>query len=119
MNTQLAKPPPRTCPVVEIENGTPVTTSLEVARVFGKQHSHVLRQIRDLLFKLPPDHQSNFGLMVQNVTVGDGATVAHPAYSLTRDGFTLLAMGFTGKRALAFKLAYINAFNRMEEELMG
>jgi len=40
-----------------------------------------------------------------------------PAYTLTQDGYTLLAMGFTGKRALAFKLAYIEAFNRMEEVL--
>ena len=40
-------------------------------------------------------------------------------YLLTRDAFTLLAMGFTGSRALAFKVAYINAFNRMEQLLTG
>jgi len=51
------------------------------------------------------------------VDTGNGATRESPAYNLTRDGFTLLAMGFTGKKALAFKLAYIDAFNRMEAGL--
>jgi len=104
-------------PVVQITDGQAITTSLEVARVFGKQHAHVMRDIRALREQLPVDHQSNFGEMVVENQIGSGAVRKDPAYHLTRDGFTLLAMGFTGKRALAFKLAYIDAFNRMEVAL--
>ncbi len=104
-------------PVLVVVDGTPFTTSLAVARHFGKQHSHVLRAIRALLAQLPAEHASNFGLMSLEADIGNGATRTEPMYRLTRDAFTLLAMGFTGARALEFKLAYLDAFNRMEAEL--
>jgi len=106
-------------PSVQLIEGRAVTSSVEVARVYGKQHKHVLAAIEKLLPELPVDHQPNFRQMVVTVEIGSGATRDSKAYHLTRDGFTLLAMGFTGKKALAFKLAYIEAFNQMERELSG
>lgn len=91
-----------------------VVSSRDVARVFEKEHNKVLRDIRELEcsegFRL-----SNFGqssrLNEQNREM--------PEYLMTRDGFTLLAMGYTGAKAMAFKEAYINAFNQMEASLKG
>lgn len=100
-------------PAVTLVNGQPSTTSNEVALHFGKQHLHVMERIRKLLADLPEEHQSDFRLVDYTDVKGE----SRPAYRLTRDGFTLLAMGFTGKKALAFKLAYIDAFNRMEAAL--
>lgn len=100
-------------PAVTLVDGQPCTTSNEVASHFGKQHLHVMERIRALLPDLPHEHQSDFRLVEYTDAKGE----SRPAYRLTRDGFTLLAMGFTGKKALAFKLAYIDAFNRMEAAL--
>ena len=106
-------------PVVILHDGKAVTTSLAVAEHFGKLHKDVLEKIRALIAELPAEfHERNFPPMIIEVEVGKGAKRKDPAYELTRDAFTLLAMGFTGKAALAFKLAYIEAFNRMEMELL-
>jgi len=103
-------------PVVQISDGQAITISTEVARVFSKQHRHVLDSIRTLVAQLPDEGLPNFR-QTPYTDPQNGQT--YPAYHLTRDGFTLLAMGFTGKRALAFKLAYIDAFNRMEASLQS
>lgn len=101
-------------PHLIVIDGHPTTTSNEVAEHFGKQHMHVMERIRALIAETPSDfNQSNFRL----VEYTDGKGERRPAYRLTRDGFALLAMGFTGKRALQFKLAYIAAFNRLEQKL--
>jgi len=90
------------------------TTSRLVAEKFGKQHSHVLRDIQKLIEDLPEDfNASNFGL----VDYIDAKGEARPMYEMTRDGFTLLVMGFTGKPALEWKIRFIEAFNLMEAEL--
>ncbi|MBD9402112.1 Rha family transcriptional regulator [Comamonas sp. CMM02] len=104
-------------PSIAVVDGKPTTLSTDVASHFGKQHYNVMRDINNLRAQLDADHALNFEEMVIEVEIGSGATRKDPAYRLTRDGFTLLAMGFTGKKALAFKLAYIDAFNRMEAEL--
>jgi len=109
----------RARPVVQIHDGQAITLSTEVARVFGKRHDDVLKAIKKTIADAGDDHARNFAEMVIDVEIGSGATRKSPAYQLTRDGLTLLAMGFTGKRAMAFKLAYIKAFNRMEAELSG
>jgi len=106
-------------PTVQIENGQAITTSVEVARVFEKRHDDVLKSIRTLVADLPDDRLRNFAETVETrPNPSGGAPIKSPAYHLTRDGFTLLAFGFTGKKAMAFKLAYIDAFNRMEAALM-
>jgi len=99
-------------PDVSIINGVPKTTSLAVADLFSKRHDHVLRDIQSL--DIPKDFSlSNFG--ESNYTTERGRT--YPMYTMTKDGFTLLAMGYTGKEAMQFKVAYINEFNRMEATL--
>lgn len=105
-------------PSVTVVDGKPTTLSTDLARHFGKQHRNVLQAIENLLAHLDADHALNFQQTVETrQNPSGGAPISTPAYRLTRDGFTLLAMGFTGKKALAFKLAYIDAFNRMEAEL--
>lgn len=89
-----------------------ITTSLKIAEKFGKEHAHVLRDIRDMECS-DTFRESNFGLSSYKST--QGKTL--PMYEVTRDGFTLLAMGYTGKEAMKFKEDYINAFNAMENEL--
>lgn len=88
-----------------------VTTSLQVAEVFGKNHQHVLRDIDSL------KDVSNFGQMFSEGSEPDSYGRDRRIYFMNRDGFTLLAMGFTGKKALGFKLKYIEAFNQMEETI--
>ena len=101
-------------PTLTVVDGKPTTTSNDIAKHFGKDHAKVMRDIRALLEQLPKGYESNFGLIQIDVDLGQSRTRKDPAYRITRDGFTLLAMGFTGKRALTFKLAYIEAFNRLE-----
>lgn len=104
-----------TCDLVEIENGQPVTTSLKIAELFGKNHYHVIRDIQDKILPNVSDdfNQSNFGLSDYR----DGKGQYRPMYYLTRDGFTMVAMGYTGPKAMQFKEAYINEFNKMEAML--
>lgn len=89
-----------------------VTTSLKVADVFGKRHDHIMRDINNLKKDLP-----NFGEMFLEGNEPDSYGRDRRIYYMNRDGFTLLAMGFTGKKAMQFKLKYIEAFNAMERQL--
>ena len=104
-------------PSVSLHAGRPATTSLEVAQFFGKRHDNVLRDIAALLSQLPENSlQPNFEETYQEQETPLGVKQVR-MFILYRDGFMLLVMGYTGKKALAMKLAYIEAFNRMEEEL--
>lgn len=108
-------------PTLTVIDGTPTTTSVDIAKHFGKEHAKILRSIELLV----ESNRAIFGGVNFNdrnfaaVEYLDAKGERRPAYRLTRDGFTLLAMGFTGQRALSFKLAYIDAFNRMEAQLHG
>lgn len=93
-----------------------VTTSMNVAEVFGKQHKHVLRDIKELDCS-DEFRKSNFGQLFNIRDLPNGGSKKEPYYTMTRDGFTFLVMGYRGKKAAAFKEAYIKAFNRMEKEL--
>lgn len=101
--------------LVSVNNGQVVTTSLQVAEFFGKSHNDVLKSIKALecsdLFRA-----GNFSLSCY-VRKNGNITKSYPMYYMTRDGFTFLAMGFTGKIAAQFKEAYISAFNAMEKKL--
>ena len=111
-------PETQNLPVVTIVNGQPTTLSTDVAYFFEKPHNDVLKAIRAILSKLPEDRLGNFSqTVVTRTNPSGGAPIQSRAYRLTRDGFTFLAMGFTGEKAQAFKWAYIDAFNRMEEAL--
>lgn len=115
MMTALPLPPT----AVELFEGKPTTTSVTVAEVFGKEHRTVLRAIDGL--ELPPDYrQHNFvQTVVARSNPSGGAAIESRAYRMTKDGFTILAFGFTGAKAMAFKVAYIQAFNQMQEQLQA
>lgn len=100
----------------EIKDSRVVTTSLRVAEIFGKQHKHVLEAIRNIECS-DGFRGSNFRLIQRISDLGQGRTRKDPCYLITRDGFTFLVMGFTGKTAAKFKEAYIRAFNEMEAKL--
>ena len=89
-----------------------VTSSLQVAESFNKNHQHVLRSIDGLKKDV-----SNFGQMFIETNLPDSYGRNRRGYYMNRDGFTLLAMGFTGEKALQFKLEYIDAFNEMEQQV--
>ncbi len=89
------------------------TTSQQVSAVFDKRHDAVLRDIRNLIADLPADRLHNFVEASYLVAQPNGGAVSYPAYRITRDGFTWLAMRFRGKKALAFQVAYTDAFNAM------
>lgn len=104
--------------LVSVVNNKVVTTSLQVSKVFEKTHYNVLRDIRNL--ECSSDFQTfNFEFSFYLRKLPNNATKKEPMYYITRDGFTFLAMGFTGKIAARFKEAYINAFNEMERKLAG
>lgn len=92
-----------------------VTTSLRIAEVFGKQHKDVLEAIRDLISSAENSALLETYFAEGEYKASNGKT--NPMYYMNRDGFTLLAVGFTGKRALQFKISYINAFNSMETQI--
>ncbi|MBF0165406.1 MAG: Rha family transcriptional regulator [Magnetococcales bacterium] len=97
---------------LHVKDNQVFASSLEVAKVFERRHDHVMRDIRKL--KIPNDFRlPNF----EEGTYIDKNGDKQPMFDMTRDGFTILAMGFTGRRAMAFKIAYIEAFNKMEAEL--
>lgn len=101
-------------PVLKVIEGKSYATSLDVAKHFHKNHFHLLRDIQRLIEDAPQDFsQSNFGLSTYKTERGK----EYPIFNLTRDGFAILAMGFTGKEALQWKVKYIQAFNLMEAEL--
>jgi Rha family phage regulatory protein len=100
-------------PIVFVQNGMVRTTSLDVAAYFGKRHDNVMRAIHALI-KLAPD-LGHLNFEVAKYTDEQGKR--RSAYHMNRDGFALVAMGFTGVNALRFKLAYIQAFNGMEATL--
>ncbi len=87
-----------------------VTTSLDIAGTFGKNHNNVMRDIRGLLKN---DHTQQ--MFAKSTYVNPQNHQEYPMYYMNRDGFSLLVMGFTGKKALEFKLQYIDAFNKMED----
>ena len=101
--------------LVILQNNQALTTSLKVAEVFGKRHDHVVRDIRAVAEQI--EDAPKFGEMFVEAEYADKYGRMKPMYYMNRDGFTLLAMGFTGAKALQFKMAYIDAFNKMEEAL--
>lgn len=98
--------------ILSTQNGEPVVSSRQIAENFDKNHRDVLRAVDNL-----KEDVRNFAQMFFETTVPDSYDREQMAYLMNRDGFTLLAMGFTGKAALEWKLKYIAAFNEMEKKL--
>ena len=102
----------------KVVEGRPVTPSRIVAEYFGKQHHHVVRDIRTLISQKPDlERNANFGECSETINLANGATRQVPFFWMDRKGFSLLAMGFTGAKALEFKCAFYDQFERMEEAL--
>ncbi|HAQ1542383.1 TPA: phage regulatory protein, partial [Enterococcus faecium] len=95
-------------------NKEAVTTSLQVAESFDKKHRHVLTAIDELKEGVAENWADLFW---EDTYVHPQNKQSYRIIYMNRDGFSLLAMGFTGKKALSFKLQYIEAFNKMEKEL--
>lgn len=108
----MATIPAEVAPAIQVVRGQAVTSSIDVSEYFHKRHDDVLKRIRNL------DCSTEFtarNFAASEYTDTSGRKL--PCYLITRDGFAFLAMGFTGKRAAAFKEAYISAFNEMEQTL--
>lgn len=105
-------------PEISIVNGLAKTTSLAVAEFFEKRHDDVLKKIRSIINHIGNGWcPRNFAETQVERKTPTGGIVKDTIYEITRDGFALLAMGFTGKKALHWKLQYIKAFNAMESGL--
>lgn len=100
--------------LVIMQNKQAVTTSLKVAEVFGKRHDNVMKSIKSLIAENSTPNFLGVGNMFVESTYLNKQKHEQPMFYMNRDGFTLLAMGFTGKKAMQFKLKYIDAFNKME-----
>lgn len=114
LSTQNSSVPAVNPSELSVIDGQVTTTSLNVAEHFGKRHDDVLKRIASLDCS-PEFTARNFA--ASEYTDSTGRKL--PQYRMTRDGFTFLCMGFTGKRAAAWKEAYINAFNQMEAQLQA
>lgn len=98
--------------IVKNAEGVPVVTSLEVAEKFKKQHNHVLRDIDNLLEDATRE-RSNFG----QLSYVAKNKAKHRCFEMNERGFSLLAMGFTGREAMKWKSAFLDAFEMMRQEL--
>ena len=100
--------------IISNHNGEPVASSLEVAKHFDKRHKNVIQAIENIkaeISALTPEP------LFFEATYQSGTGKHYKCYEMTKDGFTLLAMGFSGQKALAWKLKYIQAFNQMEQQI--
>lgn len=97
-------------PIVTVKDGEAFANSRDVAAFFKKEHRNVIRDIERLMGQGVLNFEHTPYVEVQN-----GQT--YKSYDMDRDGFSLLAMGFTGARALKWKMAYIAAFNAMQAEI--
>jgi len=101
--------------IVSVQHRKAITTSLKVAKAFGKTHKSVLRAIDNIMGECDDSFtRRNFAL--SDYQDSTGRTL--PMRTMTRAGFTLIAMGFTGKAATAWKIRYIDAFDKMEAALI-
>lgn len=129
MNTQLLPHEAERNPIVFMKDGEVFANSRDVAAFFDKRHDHVLRDIDNLLAAEPElglrsfaqgaeGRLPSFGeTVLERENPNGGAAIKSRGYEMTRGGFTLLAMGFTGTKALKWKMRYIAAFNAMETQL--
>ncbi len=98
--------------LVVLVGGVPMVDSVLVAKKFGKDHRHILDAVRRLESEVPEFWRANFSASNYQLRGKD-----YDCYIMTRDGFAMIAMGFTGSKALQWKVSYINAFNSMEKAL--
>ena len=93
-----------------------VVNSLDVAETFSKNHYDVMESIRTIEAGIST---TEFSMLFNLTSYRASNGKSNPMYYMTKDGFTLLVMGYTGEKAMKFKLAYIKQFNAMEKALTG
>lgn len=103
--------------LVTMYNHQLVTDSRQVAEHFEKQHQHVIRDIENLVNKAEEKDASKIGRMFFETAMPDAYGRMKRVYLMNRDGFSLLVMGFTGAKALEWKLKFLEAFNAMEKAI--
>ena len=101
--------------LVFTQNGQAVTNSLDVAENFDKQHKHVLDAIDEKIQSA--ENSAHYNSMFVEEFYKDSRGRKQRMYLMNRDGFSFIAMGFTGRKADNFKLKYIEAFNKMENQI--
>ena len=101
--------------LVIMKNKQAVTSSLQVAEVFDKQHKHVMEAIKNKLNSA--ENSAQYNSMFAEGVYKDKSGKSNPMYYMNRDGFSFIVMGFTGHKADSFKLQYIKAFNEMEDQV--
>ena len=98
------------------ESNQPLTNSKLVAEVFGKEHRNVVRDIKNLIEGgVLKNEQTQ--MFEETTYINEQNKQSYPMFIMNQDGFTLLAMGFNGKKAMEFKLKYIEAFNAMKRQI--
>lgn len=97
--------------ILSTQNGEPVASSRDVAKRFGKEHKNVMQAVANLVA------ENSAAKSMFHPATFENRGKKYPMYLMNRDGFSLLAMGFTGKEAVQWKLKYIEAFNQMEKQL--
>ena len=100
--------------VYKTQKGTPVTDSVKVAQVFGKMHKNIMKSIRNIMGSAKNIANQNW---FYETTYTDAQGKRQPMFLMNRDGFSLLTMSLTGEKAMAFKVAFIEQFNRMEQAI--
>lgn len=100
--------------ITRSNDGELVVTSRQIAEDFDKRHADVIEKIEELI-----KTENSVMTMFIESSYKAGTGKSYKEYLITRDGFSLLVMGFTGSRALQWKLKYIEAFNKMEESIKG
>ena len=98
------------------ESNQPLTNSKLVAEVFGKEHRNVVRDIKNLIEGGVLKNEQT-PMFEETTYINEQNKQSYPMFIMNQDGFTLLAMGFNGKKAMEFKLKYIEAFNKMKKEI--
>ena len=102
--------------VYRCESNQPLTNSKLVAEVFGKEHRNVVRDIKNLIEGgVLKNEQTQ--MFEETTYINEQNKQSYPMFIMNQDGFTLLAMGFNGKKAMEFKLKYIEAFNAMKRQI--
>lgn len=97
--------------ILSTQNGEPVASSRDIAKRFGKEHKNVMQAVANLVA------ENSAAKSMFHLSSFENRGKKYPMYLMNRDGFSLLAMGFTGKEAVQWKLKYIEAFNQMEKQL--
>ena len=98
------------------ESNQPLTNSKLVAEVFGKEHRNVVRDIKNLIEGGVLKNEQT-PMFEETTYINEQNKQSYPMFIMDQDGFTLLAMGFNGKKAMEFKLKYIEAFNAMKRQI--